>query len=287
VDVLAHRGLPGPGRPENTVRAIIAAVDAGLDGIETDLRVTADGVVVLNHDADLLRAAADPVHVEGTAWPELRDAGAAAGLSLARLTDALPALSACRRVVLEVKTPDTDGLSRPEAAVGRVARVVAGELSVLLPSLAASRVTVSSFDEALLGQIRREFPGTPPMLFGLLTAGVAPAEVLHRAVAAGWDEVHVRLADLRTQPPTRKEPLTRKEPTRKEPPRHPPTPPGRRRPDVVAWTATTAADLQWCAGQDVSAVIADPAAVLRRVPVDARNDAARTPAYGEAPVGRR
>ena len=266
MDVLAHRGLPGPGRPENTVRAIIAAVDAGLDGIETDLRVTADGVVVLNHDADLLRAAADPVHVEGTAWPELRDAGAAAGLSLARLTDALPALSACRRVVLEVKTPDTDGLSRPEAAVGRVARVVAGELSVLLPSLAASRVTVSSFDEALLGQIRREFPGTPPVLFGLLTAGVAPAEVLHRAVAAGWDEVHVRLADLRAQPPT---------------------PRGRRRPDVVAWTATTAADLQWCAGQDVSAVIADPAAVLRHAPVDARNDAARTPAYGEAPVERR
>jgi len=281
VDVLAHRGLPGPGRPENTVRAIIAAVDAGLDGIETDLRVTADGVVVLSHDADLLRAAADPVHVEGTAWPELRDAGAAAGLSLARLTDALPALSACRRVVLEVKTPDTDGLSRPEAAVGRVARVVAGELSVLLPSLAASRVTVSSFDEALLGQIRREFPGTSPVLFGLLTAGVAPAEVLHRAVAAGWEEVHVRLADLRAQPPARKEP-----PTHKEPPRQPPTPPGRRRPDVVAWTATTAADLQWCAGQDVSAVIADPAAVLRYAPVDARNDAARTPAYGEA-VGRR
>lgn len=53
-DVVAHRG-DSWSQPENTVAAIAAAVAAGVDAVEIDVRVTADGVPVLLHDATLGR----------------------------------------------------------------------------------------------------------------------------------------------------------------------------------------------------------------------------------------
>ncbi len=51
---IAHRGLHGPGRPENSLAAFRAAAEAGF-AIETDLRLTADGRVVVFHDETLDR----------------------------------------------------------------------------------------------------------------------------------------------------------------------------------------------------------------------------------------
>jgi glycerophosphoryl diester phosphodiesterase len=50
---LAHRGLHAPGGPaENTLEAFAAARDAGY-GVELDVRLSADGVPVVHHDAAL------------------------------------------------------------------------------------------------------------------------------------------------------------------------------------------------------------------------------------------
>lgn len=49
IQVLAHRGYCGQAR-ENSLAAFDAALQLGCTGIETDLRATADGVVVLMHD---------------------------------------------------------------------------------------------------------------------------------------------------------------------------------------------------------------------------------------------
>ncbi|WP_300265085.1 glycerophosphodiester phosphodiesterase family protein [Microbacterium sp.] len=62
--ILAHRGLatpPGESMPvwENTAAAFAAAHAAGVEYIETDCRVTADGDVVLFHDATLSRLLGD------------------------------------------------------------------------------------------------------------------------------------------------------------------------------------------------------------------------------------
>ncbi|MBQ2758084.1 MAG: hypothetical protein IJF31_06305 [Clostridia bacterium] len=52
--VAAHRGLSAT-YPENTMEAFRAAVEAGVDQVETDIRITADGALVLIHDATLDR----------------------------------------------------------------------------------------------------------------------------------------------------------------------------------------------------------------------------------------
>ena len=50
--VLAHRGCHAE-LPENTLAAFDAAVALGVDGIETDLQVTRDGVPILFHDTTI------------------------------------------------------------------------------------------------------------------------------------------------------------------------------------------------------------------------------------------
>jgi glycerophosphoryl diester phosphodiesterase len=48
--VIGHRGAAGH-EPENTIRSFERAIEIGVDLIETDLRLTSDGAIVLVHDA--------------------------------------------------------------------------------------------------------------------------------------------------------------------------------------------------------------------------------------------
>jgi glycerophosphoryl diester phosphodiesterase len=61
----AHRGLHGPGIPENSLSAFRAAIALGA-GIECDVRLSADGQVVVFHDHDLRRLCASALAVEAT-----------------------------------------------------------------------------------------------------------------------------------------------------------------------------------------------------------------------------
>jgi glycerophosphoryl diester phosphodiesterase len=50
--IIAHRGFSAQ-YPENTLLAFKKAIEAGADGIETDLRLTLDNEIILFHDANL------------------------------------------------------------------------------------------------------------------------------------------------------------------------------------------------------------------------------------------
>lgn len=67
--VLSHRGEHRQ-LPENTLSAFAAAVDQGIDGIETDIRLLADGQLALFHDSHV----PDGRAVAGLSLPELRAA---------------------------------------------------------------------------------------------------------------------------------------------------------------------------------------------------------------------
>ena len=60
----------GPIAPENSLASFAAACEAGY-GIELDLQLTADGQVVVVHDADLERVAGDPRRVADLTYEEL------------------------------------------------------------------------------------------------------------------------------------------------------------------------------------------------------------------------
>src|SRR5215216_1412155 len=54
--IIAHRGASAVA-PENTLAAFEAAIAAGADGIEFDVRLSRDGVPVVIHDDTLYRTA--------------------------------------------------------------------------------------------------------------------------------------------------------------------------------------------------------------------------------------
>jgi glycerophosphoryl diester phosphodiesterase len=62
--IIAHRGA-SQAEPENTVAAFRAAARAGADGVELDVRRTADDHLVVHHDAVL--ADGRPLRTVGSA----------------------------------------------------------------------------------------------------------------------------------------------------------------------------------------------------------------------------
>lgn len=74
--VVAHRGNSGP-LPENTGLAIESAIEAGVDMVEVDIRVTRDGVPVLMHSAAVDHTTSGAGLVEDLTWDEIQglDAG--------------------------------------------------------------------------------------------------------------------------------------------------------------------------------------------------------------------
>lgn len=72
--LIAHRGLfsPEDAVPENSMEAFALAVANGY-GIETDIRLTADGELVIYHDKDLSRLTACDKDVEELTLAEIRE----------------------------------------------------------------------------------------------------------------------------------------------------------------------------------------------------------------------
>jgi glycerophosphoryl diester phosphodiesterase len=68
--VTAHRAGYSIGS-ENTLAALEASIEAGADYVEIDVQTTADGVVVVVHDADLMRVAGVPLRVDSVAYAEI------------------------------------------------------------------------------------------------------------------------------------------------------------------------------------------------------------------------
>ncbi|MGH9166148.1 MAG: glycerophosphodiester phosphodiesterase family protein [Acidimicrobiales bacterium] len=68
----AHRGGAAE-KPENTMAAFAAAVEAGYTYLETDVRTSSDGVLVALHDLDLARVADRPETVSELPWAELAE----------------------------------------------------------------------------------------------------------------------------------------------------------------------------------------------------------------------
>ncbi len=61
-DVIGHRGAAAI-RPENTMSAVLKAIEDGADWVEIDVQETADGVVIIAHDSDFMKLAGVPTKV--------------------------------------------------------------------------------------------------------------------------------------------------------------------------------------------------------------------------------
>lgn len=111
VQVIAHRGASAQA-PENTAAAFDLALEMGADGLETDVRATADGVLVLCHDAAVERVSDGHGQVAALSYAELErlDFGAwfaprFAGQRLLTADEFLQRYGGRTTLVLELKAP--------------------------------------------------------------------------------------------------------------------------------------------------------------------------------------
>ena len=166
----------------------------GADGVEVDVRLTRDGVLVCSHDDHVTTALGRRLPVSRTTASELvtRVAGGPAE-GLATLPQVLTALGAsgARHLVVEAK-PVAD-----EVAAFRTARALA---ELLVPLSATTRITVSSFDARVLTAVRRLVFGTD-LRTGLLGHATDRAvAVLRQVDDAGFDEAHLSVRALHEGP---------------------------------------------------------------------------------------
>ena len=170
--VIGHRGT-GVGEGENTLGGFADALRLGADGIELDVRRTADGALAVHHDATV---------------PGL---GPVAALRVRDLPGHIPlleaALDVCASGVVNVEVkngPHEPGFDPDELAAREVATLLAGQAD----RLAAGALIVSSFSPATLDAVVATSPEVP---VGLLTIGAVDQEqALGLAVERGYSALH-------------------------------------------------------------------------------------------------
>ncbi|MDO1558469.1 glycerophosphodiester phosphodiesterase family protein [Brevundimonas sp. 2R-24] len=151
---IAHRGLWSPsGPPENSLAAFRAAAGAGY-AIELDVRLSADGVPVVFHDADLKRMtgqAGDPSALTARELAHLSLAGS--DQTIPTLTEALDAVGTGVAVFVELKsTPVQEGAL--ETRTARLAATHRGPVALI------------SFNPTALAVAAEAAPGVPRGLTG-------------------------------------------------------------------------------------------------------------------------
>ncbi|MGE3961690.1 MAG: glycerophosphodiester phosphodiesterase [Dehalococcoidia bacterium] len=102
--VVAHRGLHASA-PENSLAAVQAAVTAGCERIEVDVRSTADGHLVLMHDAGLGRTTTVDAVLAGLRAYELGEVRLADGSPLPSLHEVLEVTRDRAVLCVDVKEP--------------------------------------------------------------------------------------------------------------------------------------------------------------------------------------
>lgn len=137
----AHRGGTDSA-PENTLAAFQAAVDLGYSYLETDVHLTADGVLVAYHDRGLGRMTDTTGNISELTWSEIRSVKVG-GSEAVPLAEEL--LSAFPEAKFNID-PKSD-------------RSVGPLVDLLARTGSTSRVCIGSFSDRRLAEVRRRLPG--------------------------------------------------------------------------------------------------------------------------------
>ena len=169
VSVIAHRGASARHR-ENTLEAFLEAHSLGADGVELDVRVSADGALVVHHD------------------PEIAGLGAVARLAVSDLPAWVPllgaALDACAGLtaVLEIKNLPNEAHWDPSERVATSVAALVGERG------STQDVVVSSFSLATLEAVRSADPALATAWLTL--PGFDQSQALRTVVEGGHRQLH-------------------------------------------------------------------------------------------------
>lgn len=147
--IAAHRGYT-VGAVENSLESLKAAKDAGADLVELDVMQTADGELVVFHDATLRRLAGDPREVAGMTLEELREIELRSG----QFTSTIPTFAEFVERASLLDMPllvELKGSASRGDFVGDVAKT-------LLDSPIGERSAIQTFSRTDIAELKSRFP---------------------------------------------------------------------------------------------------------------------------------
>lgn len=148
--VIAHRGASELA-PENTLAAFERGWQAGADGVECDVRMTADCEIICFHDADTQRVAGESLLVANHSFEDLRklDVGAwkgpvFLGTRIPLLSELLAKLPSEKQVFIEIKT----GIEILPCLIEVIEQ----------SAVDLNRITVLAFDQEVVRKLKKARP---------------------------------------------------------------------------------------------------------------------------------
>ena len=180
--IIAHRG-DSANFPENTPESWESAYRNGAFAIETDVRLSSDGVCICAHDADLQRLFGRPERPEDLTRVELLALSNAGGGRIVLLADVLQYAGANQHVLLDIKDETPSALQAIWDVI--VATVPASQRALVIAgchTLAAVQFFASKGETGILGFIpapddAEVFFGAGASLIRLWEGDVAPDRV--------------------------------------------------------------------------------------------------------------
>src|SRR4051794_12723431 len=185
MQIIGHRGSPTAQTPENTLSSVLAAVACGANGVEVDVRLTADDVAVCCHDPGLQRVAGVSRGLRALTVAQLA-AVRVQGHQVPTVEAVVSALPRDRLLVLDLK---------PEHRPRRLLQAVAAALGAVTD---ARSTVVSSTDPNILDTCARLLPEVPRAV--ILQEGEPFSRVLAMALRRGDAAVHVPLRTVFAAP---------------------------------------------------------------------------------------
>jgi glycerophosphoryl diester phosphodiesterase len=172
--IIAHRGWSGR-YPENTLAAVNAALEIGVEMVEIDVTVTADHEVVVIHDETLDRTTTGHGPVSGASFENLRALDAGSWFADVFVGERIPSLAEvlelCRgRSLLNIEM-------KPEAVPLGAPALVADQVTA---AGMVDRVVISSFNPEGLRQLSSTRPeiATASLLNPEFHRGVDPVDIV-------------------------------------------------------------------------------------------------------------
>ena len=182
--VVAHRGA-SVDRPENTVAAFDAAVRAGADAVEFDVRMSADGHAVVMHDPWVDRTTEGTGLVRDLTLAQIKRlrirSSSSEPAEVPTLAEALTLLSGRVAVDVEIKNLP----SEPDHEADRE-RAVEATLRALDDAAFVGPVLISSFNPRSLARSREIDPALPTGLLALEAMPLDDALALATVGGHGW-----------------------------------------------------------------------------------------------------
>lgn len=179
VEIVAHRGASFDA-PENTVAAAQLAWQQNADAVETDIRLTKDGQIIVSHDSTTKRINSRDTPISELTLAEARalDAGRRkgpqfAGEKMPTLDELIATIPAGKRLFVEIKT----GPEILPALADALVRMHATEQSIVL----------ISFDLEVLRQAHQKWPSYATLWLVGYDAASSPSidQLIDQALQAG------------------------------------------------------------------------------------------------------